>query len=112
MYWLMDKTRESKISLYVTLVLFAIVIIFMFIPPANKVARTNTKLFSSFEPTIAIQGHVIITPNTDIVNWLIQNFRISFMFWVYRDRNFFTSYFPLISLRNSICAVSYTAAPL
>lgn len=27
----MDKTRESKISLYVTLVLFAIVIIFMFI---------------------------------------------------------------------------------
>lgn len=31
MYWLMDKTRESKISLYVTLVLFAIVIIFMFI---------------------------------------------------------------------------------
>jgi N-acetylmuramoyl-L-alanine amidase len=31
MYWLMDKTRETKISLYVTLVLFAIVVIFMFV---------------------------------------------------------------------------------
>lgn len=44
MYWLMDKTRETKISLYVTLVLFAIVVIFMVWSPRSSRRSATTAI--------------------------------------------------------------------
>ena len=54
MYWLMDKTRETKISLYVTLVLFAIVVIFMFVASfITSVGYKRTVLPSFWMPDTA-----------------------------------------------------------
>ena len=53
----MDKTRETKISLYVTLVLFAIVVIFMFV--------------ASFITSVGYNSYQTDFP--DLTPWLNQN---------------------------------------